>query len=88
MTYKPVFKFVYPCFQLNFEKSWWDYYSVSFFFPFFESSKFREEMDVSENTIYAINAPTTLSFVNSDIHRGFKIQLLGFGIGLLRQNGY
>lgn len=88
MTYKPAFYFRYPCLQLNFEKTWYDYFSVSFFFPFIENGKFREELDVEENTIYSINAPTTISFVKSDMHLGVKFQILGFGIGLLRQNGY
>lgn len=87
-SYRPFVKYIYPCFQLNFEKSWWDYLSISFFFPFYEVGKFRDDMDVEQNKIYALNAPSTVSFVKSKVHFGFKVQLFGFGIGLLRQNGY
>jgi len=88
MIYKPNFKFIYPCFQINFEKQWYDYLSISLFYPYFEKGRFREDMDVEESTIYAFNAPTTVNFVKSNIHIGFKFQLFGFGIGILRQNGY
>jgi|TARA_R110000868_G_scaffold9602_14_gene47357 hypothetical protein len=88
MSYKPNFKIIYPCFQLNFEKHWYDYFSISLFYPYFEKGPFREDMDVEESIIYAFNAPTTANVVKSRIHIGFKIQLLGFGIGVLRQNGY
>lgn len=88
MSYKPNFRFVYPCFQINFEKQWYDYFSVTFFYPYFEKGPFREDMDVEESTIYAFNAPTTVNFVKSSIHYGFKFQVFGFGIGFLRQTGY
>ena len=87
-SYKPFIKFIYPCVQFNFEKSWWDYLSISFFFPFYDVGKFRDDMDVEQNKIYSLNAPSTISFVKSGVHFGFKVQLFGFGIGLLRQNGY
>lgn len=88
MSYKPAMYFRYPCLQINFEKSWYDYYCLSFFFPFVEAGKFREQMDIEENAIYSINAPTTISLVKSKVHLGFKIQILGFGVGILRQNGF
>ena len=88
MSYKPTFKVIYPCFQLNFEKQWYDYYSFTFFYPYFEKGPFREDMDVQESVIYAFNAPTTVNYVRSDIHFGFKFQLLGFGVGFLRQISY
>ena len=88
MSYKPTFKIIYPCFQLNFEKQWYDYFSLTFFYPYFEKGPFREDMDVQQSTIYAFNAPTTVNVVRSDIHFGFKLQLFGFGIGFLRQTVY
>ena len=88
MKYRPALYFRYPCVQLNFEHSWYDYFSVSFFFPYVEAGKFLDNGDVQETTMYSLNAPTTISFVKSSIHTGVKIQLLGFGIGFLRQNGY
>lgn len=88
MKYKPALYLKYPCFQLNFENSWYDYFSISLFFPFIEIGKFQESMDTDEHTMYSANAPTTISIVKSNIHLGFKLQILGFGFGLLRQNGY
>ena len=73
---------------MNFEKQWYDYFSLTFFYPYFEKGLFREDMDVQQSTIYAFNAPTTVNVVRSDIHFGFKLQLFGFGIGFLRQTGY
>lgn len=88
MKYKPALYFKFPCVQLNLEHSWYDYFSLNLFFPFIEAGKFIETGTVEESTMYAFNAPTTLSFVKSDIHLGIKVQILGFGFGLLRQNGY
>lgn len=87
MTYKPAFYFRYPCVQFNLENAWYDYFSLSIFFPYFEAGKMREDLD-EENNTYSFNAPTTISFVKSPIHVGMKVQFLGFGFGLLRQNGY
>lgn len=88
MTYKPAIYFRYPCIQINFEKSWYDYYSISFFYPFIEAGNVMAPGDLEENTVYSLNAPSIISFVKSQIHYGFKLQVLGFGIGLLRQSSY
>ena len=89
MAYKPALYLRYPCVQLNFEKSWYDYFSISLFFPYFEADKHHMDSgDSIESTVYSVNAPSTLSVIKSSIHCGVKLQLLGFGVGFLRQNGY
>jgi hypothetical protein len=73
--------------QFNLENTWYDYFSLSIFFPYFEVEKIHEDLDEQNNT-YSFNAPTTISLVKSKIHVGLKLQFLGFGFGLLRQNSY
>ena len=88
MDYKPKLHFTWARIQLNFEKSCYDYFGVNLFVPYFETDKFIELEDSEKTTTYSFNAPTTVSFVSTRAYWSIKAQLLGFGIGFSRQNGY
>lgn len=83
LSFKPNYHFKFPCIQFNFEKSWYNYISFNLFFPYIENIKTIEEN--TETNVLSFNAPTSIQFVKSNKHYGFKFIIFGFGIGFLRQ---
>lgn len=84
--FKPKFYIKWPSIQLNFEKNWYNYLSLSLFFPYIiMKKKINKNFNIESERILAFNASTILSFSYSNKYVGLKIIILGFGFGFLRQ---
>ena len=71
-------KYIYPTIQFLITKEWYDYYGICFFHPY---------VDKTDNKL-SISFPTEMSMEKEDFFFTAKFLLAGFGIGIVRQNGY